>query len=187
MIRANRPQDITAILPTAILPGAPTAATSAPEAAGWQFFTIASREIVAKGLAACVESITYPHLSDAVSAQDQQLAELARGILTIAAEMPWDLPSHPDGTQLPDLASPIAPPPPDVSSTPQGHDTSAPAFITFDSGGAHPDQSPLITYDGPSPVITEDPYDPLIPSEPTLCQLSGSQPAQGATPPAQGA
>lgn len=182
MVRANRPQDITAIMP-----GVPTARTSDPEAAGWQFVAFVTRRMVTKGLADCVESVKHPPPSDAVSVQDQQLAELSQGILTIAAEMPWDLPQHADGTLLPDLVSPTAPPPPDVSSATQGHDTSAPAILTFDSGDASPDQSPLTTYDGPSPVISEDPYDQLIPAEPTLCQLRGPQSSQGTSPPASSA
>jgi hypothetical protein len=155
LVRANRAMDLALAMP-----GAPVTDTGSPE--GWRFAAIAPRAMVAEGLARCVESAAYPHLSGAVPVQDQQLAELAQGLIDIAAEMPW---------QPPGEAPPAAPDQPPDDPSP-GADQQQPSHQTFDD--APPSASPqsVTTYDGPAPVTTnEDPFDALIPAQPTLCQL----------------
>ena len=67
MVRANRPQDISSILP-----GAPITDTQATT--GWRYAAIAPRVMVEKGLADCVRwAADLHHLPDAVSEQDRQL------------------------------------------------------------------------------------------------------------------
>jgi hypothetical protein len=156
MVRANRALDLASLLP-----GAPVTDTGASEQ-GWQFATVVPREMVAEGLARCVESAAYPHMASAVPVQDRQLADLAQGVMAIAADLPWEPPTE---------DSPAGPASPADSPQPQAQ----PA--TFDASPADPSQQQL-TYDGPSPVTTtEDPFDALIPAQPTLCQLQASEEA----------
>jgi hypothetical protein len=181
VIRANRPLDLQSILP-----GAPVT-DMGPTDDGWRYAVIAPRRMVAQGLARCVESAAYPDMASAVPAQDQQLAELAQGILTIAAEMPWQAPAPnqpPNPFQI-GSSSGDGPPQPTATSTSQGspddpatpEHLSHPLPVTFDQPAASPDPDQLTTYDGPLPVtITEDPFDALLPSEPTVCSTQNQSP-----------
>lgn len=167
MVRANRALDLASLLP-----GAPVTDTGASEQ-GWQFATVVPREMVAEGLARCVESAAYPHMASAVPVQDRQLADLAQGIMAIAADLAWEPPTEdsPAGPANP-ADSPQAQPA--TNDAPPAHQ---PQWLIYDAPlDDRPVPQPQPTYDGPSPVTTtEDPFDALYPAQPTLCQLQAPE------------